>query len=129
MRVAVLSRYFAGLAILISCLGLFGLAAFTAQRRQKEIGIRKVVGASVSNVIVMLSKDFLRLVLIAVLIAFPLSWWALSQWLNGFAYRIHIGPDVFLLAGASTLLVTFLTISFQAVKAALVNPIKSLRSE
>ena len=129
MRVAVLSRYFAGLAILISCLGLFGLAAFTAQRRQKEIGIRKVVGASVSNVIVMLSKDFLRLVSIAVLIAFPLSWWALSQWLNGFAYRIPIGLDVFLVAGASILFVTFLTISFQAVKAALVNPIKSLRSE
>ncbi|MEJ0104403.1 MAG: FtsX-like permease family protein [Bacteroidota bacterium] len=83
-----LSRYFAGLAILISCLGLFGLAAFTAQRRQKEIGIRKVVGASVQSITAMLSKDFLKLVLISVLIAFPVSWWAMNQWLQSFAYRI-----------------------------------------
>ena len=87
-RVAVLSRYFAGIAIIISCLGLFGLAAFTAQKRQKEIGIRKVVGASVSNIATMLSKDFLKLVLIALSIAIPLSWWAANQWLQSFAYRI-----------------------------------------
>ena len=118
MRVGVLSKYFAGLAILISCLGLFGLAAFTAQRRRKEIGIRKVVGASVSNVVVMLSKDFLKLILIAVFIAFPVAWWATSQWLNGFAYRIHIGVSIFLIAGFCTILITLFTISFQAIKAA-----------
>ena len=129
MRVSVLSRYFAGLAILISCLGLFGLAAFTAQRRQKEIGIRKVVGATVGSVVFMLSSDFLKLVCISVLIAFPLSWWAMSQWLDGFAYRVHISVSIFLLAGAAIIFITLLTISFQAIKAALANPVKSLRSE
>jgi len=129
VRVSVLSRYFAGLAILISCLGLFGLATFTAQRRQKEIGIRKVVGASVTNIIGMLSRDFLKLVLIAVLVAFPLSWWMMSQWLQGFAYRIPISADVFLVSGGSVMLITILTISFQAIKAAVANPVKSLRTE
>jgi putative ABC transport system permease protein len=129
VRVGVLSRYFAGIAIIISCLGLFGLVAFTAQRRQKEIGVRKVVGATVSNIIMMLSKDFLKLVLIAVLIAFPLSWWAMNQWLNGFAFRTHIGVYVFIIAGASIIFITLLTISFQAIKAAVTNPIRSLRSE
>lgn len=128
-RVAVLSRYFAGLAIIISCLGLFGLAAFTAQKRQKEIGIRKVVGASVSDIAAMLSKDFLKLVFIAVLIAFPLAWWAMNEWLNDFAYRIDISAGVFLIAGASIILITLLTISFQAIKSAIVNPVKSLRTE
>ena len=129
MRVGVLSKYFAGLAILISCLGLFGLAAFTAQRRRKEIGIRKVIGASVSNVVVMLSKDFLKLILIAVFIAFPVAWWATSHWLNGFAYRIHPGVSIFLIAGFCTILITLFTISFQAIKAAIANPVKSLRTE
>lgn len=128
-RIAVLSRYFSGLAILISCLGLFGLAAFTAQKRQKEIGIRKVVGASVNNIAVMLSKDFLKLILVAVLIAFPLAWWVMNQWLQSFAYRIHIGPDVFLITAISVIVITVLTISFQAIKAAVVNPVKSLRTE
>jgi len=128
-RVSVLSRVFAGLAIVISCLGLFGLAAFTAQRRQKEIGIRKVVGATVSNLVVMLSKDFVKLVLLAVLVAFPTAWWINHQWLNTFAYRVPVGADIFLMAGISTLLITIVTISFQAVKAALANPTKSLRSE
>jgi ABC-type antimicrobial peptide transport system permease subunit len=128
-RVASLSRWFAGLAILISCLGLFGLAAFTAERRFKEIGIRKVLGASVTGIAVLFSKDFLKLILIAVFIAFPLAWWASSQWLNGFAYRIPIGAGTFLIAGGSTLLITLLTISFQAVKAALANPVKSLKTE
>jgi putative ABC transport system permease protein len=129
VRVATLAKYFSGLAILISCLGLFGLAAFTAQRRQKEIGIRKVVGASVGSITVMLSKEFLRLVLIAILIAFPLSWWAMNQWLQGFAYRIDIGAGVFLLAAVAVLLITMLTIGFQAIRAAIANPVKSLRSE
>jgi ABC-type antimicrobial peptide transport system permease subunit len=128
-RVGVLSRYFAGLAIIISCLGLFGLAAFTAQRRQKEIGIRKVVGATVTNVVFMLSKDFLQLILIAVFVAFPLAWWTTSQWLNSFAYRISIGVDIFLVAGVSTILITLVTISYQAIRAAVANPVKSLRTE
>jgi len=128
-RVSTLSEYFSVLAILISCLGLFGLVAFTAQKRQKEIGIRKVVGASVNSITFMLTKDFLKLVFIAVLIAFPLSWYLLSQWLNSFAYRISIGPAVFLIAIVSVILITVFTVSFQAIKAALANPVKSLRSE
>ena len=128
-RVGILSKYFAGLAILISCLGLFGLAAFTAQKRQKEIGIRKVVGASVKDIALMLSKEFFKLTLIAVLIAFPLAWWVMNGWLQSFAYRIKISLIVFLIAGFSVLLITLLTIGFQAIKAAIANPVKSLRSE
>ena len=118
-----------GLSISIACLGLLSLAAFIIVKRTKEIGIRKVVGASVSNIVFMLSKDFLKLVLIAVLIAFPLAWWAMNEWLNDFAYRINIGGGVFLIAGASIILITLLTISFQAIKAAIANPVKSLRTE
>ncbi|MFI5162190.1 MAG: ABC transporter permease [Sphingobacteriales bacterium] len=129
VRASVLSRYFSGLAILISCLGLFGLAAFTAQKRQKEIGIRKVVGASVQSITLMLSKDFLKLVLISLLVAFPISWYLMSNWLQSFAYRISMSADVFVLAGLATIVITILTISYQSVKAALANPVKSLRSE
>ncbi len=128
-RVAVLSKYFAGLAILISCLGLFGLAAFTAQRRQKEIGIRKVVGASAGSIVLMLSKDYVKLIAIAALIGLPLIGWVMEQWLQNFAFRIRINADVFLIAGVVVLLITLMTIGFQSVKAALVNPVKSLRSE
>jgi len=128
-RVSVLSGYFAGLAILISCLGLFGLAAFTAQRRQKEIGIRKVVGASAGNVAIMLSKDFIKMVVVAILIGFPLVGWIMHNWLQGFAYRITIGAGVFIAAGVAIILITLLTISFQAIKAAVANPVNSLRSE
>ncbi|WP_119080568.1 ABC transporter permease [Chitinophaga alhagiae] len=128
-RIGILSRYFAGLAILISCLGLFGLAAYTAQRRQKEIGVRKVVGASVSNVVMLLSREFLKLVALAVLIALPLAWWATHRWLEGFAYHITPGVGMFVLAGAVTLLITCFTISYQAVRAALANPVHSLRTE
>lgn len=128
-RVAVLSKYFAGIAILISCLGLFGLAAFTVQRRQKEIGIRKVIGASVNNIMVMLSKDFLELVLIAVFIAFPIAWWALDDWLKSFAYRVNIGAVVFLIAGGAIIVIALVTVSFQAIKAAIANPVKSLRAD
>jgi ABC-type antimicrobial peptide transport system permease subunit len=127
--VASLSQYFTGLAILISCLGLFGLTAFTAERRRKEIGIRKVLGATVANVVWMLSMDFLQLVLIAVCIAFPLSAWLMNNWLDDFAYRVNIGATVFLGAGGAILFITLLTISFQAVKAALTNPVKSLKME
>ncbi|HTI10906.1 MAG TPA: ABC transporter permease [Puia sp.] len=128
-RVAVLSRYFGGLAIVISCLGLFGLAAFTAERRFKEIGIRKVLGASVQRMVLLLSADFLKLILIALLIAFPLAWWVSHQWLSGFAYRTTIGIGVFLLAGATTLLITIATISFQAFRTAMASPVKSLKNE
>jgi ABC-type antimicrobial peptide transport system permease subunit len=128
-RVAVLSKYFASIAILISCLGLFGLAAFTAQKRQKEIGIRKVIGASISNVITMLSKDFLMLVSISLLIAVPLSWWLMNNWLQNFAYRTHMNTGIFLIAAAFVILITLLTVSFQSIKAAIANPVKSLRTE
>jgi len=128
-RVSILSRYFAGIAILISCLGLFGLAAFTAQKRQKEIGIRKVIGASVSNIVVMLSTDFLKLVVLAVLISFPLAWWVMHSWLEQFAYRTNIDFVPFASAGFGIATITLLAIGVQAVRAALANPIRSLRSE
>jgi putative ABC transport system permease protein len=129
LRVGILSKYFASLAILISCLGLFGLTAFTAQKRQKEIGIRKVIGASVPDLVLMLSKDLFKQVLIAILIAVPLSWWVMNQWLNGFAYRITMGMTVFFIAALAVIGITILTISFQSIKAAFGNPVVSLRSE
>jgi ABC-type antimicrobial peptide transport system permease subunit len=128
-RVAILSSYFAGLAVLIMCLGLFGLAAFNAETRTKEIGIRKVLGATTQTVILLLSKDFFKLVLIAILIAFPLAWWAMTKWLAGFEYKINLGPGVFLVAFVAIMLITLLTISFQSVKAALASPAKSLKAE
>jgi ABC-type antimicrobial peptide transport system permease subunit len=128
-RVAVLSKYFAGLAIIISCLGLFGLSAFTAQRRQKEIGIRKVIGAAAHDIAFMLSKDFLKLVLIALAVALPVAWWLMNEWLAEFQYRISIGGDIFSLAVFATIFVTLITISFQSIRAALANPVKSLRTE
>lgn len=118
-----------GIAILISCLGLFGLAAFAAERRTKEIGIRKVLGASVAGITGLLAKDFLKLVLIAIALASPLAWWAMSQWLRDFAYRIDIQWWMFAAAGAVAVAIAFLTVSFQSVKAALSNPVRSLRSE
>jgi ABC-type antimicrobial peptide transport system permease subunit len=127
-RVAALSKYFAAIATLISCLGLFGLAAFTAQKRRKEIGIRKVVGASVSGITTMLSKDFLKLVLLSLVIAFPVSWWLMNNWLDGFAYRTRITPFVFLIASVFIIVITLFTISFQSIKAASANPVKSLRT-
>ena len=127
--VSKLSKYFAFLAIFISCLGLFGLVTFTAEQKTKEIGIRKVLGASVPAIIRMLSKDFLKLVLIAAMIAFPIAWWAMHKWLADFAYRIQIGWWVFVIAGIAAALIALLTISFQAIKAAIANPVKSLRTE
>ena len=129
MMVGKLSRLFAILTIVISCLGLFGLAAYTAERRTKEIGIRKVLGATLSNVVTLLSKDFLRLVAIAAIIAFPLAWWMMHQWLQDFAYRIHISWWVFGIAGILSVLIALCTVSFQAIKAAIANPVKSLRTE
>jgi putative ABC transport system permease protein len=120
---------FAILAVVIACLGLFGLVTYMAEQRTKEIGIRKVLGASVSNVVTMLSKDFLVLVGIAAILAFPLAWWAMHQWLHDFAYRIDISIWVFVIAGVAALLIALITVSFQAIKAALSNPVKSLRTE
>jgi len=117
------------MAILISCLGLFGLAAFSAEQRNKEIGIRKVLGASVPGIAGLLSKDFLKLVLIAIVIATPIAWWAMNKWLQAFTYRIQINWWMFALAGFIAILISLLTISFQAIKAAVANPVDSLRSE
>ncbi|MFZ1799193.1 MAG: ABC transporter permease [Chitinophagaceae bacterium] len=124
-----LSNYFAFLAIFISCLGLFGLAMFTAEQRNKEIGIRKVLGASPKNIVTLLSSNFLNPVFISLVIAFPVAWLAAQKWLHGFAYRIHISWWIFLVAGITAILIALLTVSFQAIKAAIANPVKSLRSE
>jgi putative ABC transport system permease protein len=120
---------FSCIAILIACLGLFGLSAFTISQRFKEIGIRKVLGASVSQIVSELSKDFLKLVLIAAIIAFPIAWYSMNKWLLDFAYRINISGWVFAIAGITAVIIAFATISFQSIKAALMNPVKSLRSE
>jgi putative ABC transport system permease protein len=120
---------FSVLIILVACLGLFGLVTYTAEQRTKEIGIRKVLGASVTQVTQMLSKDFLKLVLIASLIAFPAAWWAMNKWLQSFAYRINISWWVFFIAAFAALIIALVTVSFQAIKAAIANPVKSLRTE
>jgi predicted permease len=127
--VSQLARYFAFLAIFISCLGLLGLIVFTAEQRTREIGIRKVLGATVPNVVGLLSKDFLKLVFIANLISWPLGWWAMNTWLQNFEYRTAINWWVFVLAGLTAVLIALLTVSFQAIKAAIANPVKSLRTE
>jgi putative ABC transport system permease protein len=123
------SSVFASLAIVISCLGLFGLAAYTAEQRTKEIGIRKVLGASVTGLASLLSKDFLQLVCISCLIAFPLAWWIMHDWLQNYEYRITINWWVFLIAGTVAILIALFTISFQAIKTAVANPVKSLRTD
>ncbi|MGC4035577.1 MAG: ABC transporter permease [Chitinophagaceae bacterium] len=124
-----LSGVFAMLAVFISCLGLFGLAAYTAERRTKEIGIRKVLGASILNLAGLLAKEFLQLVTIACLVAFPITWWLMNNWLQGYAYRTTIYWWVFAIAGILALLIALITVSFQAVKTAVTNPVKSLRTE
>ena len=128
-RIGKLAMAFAILAIIIACMGLFGLATYASEQRVKEIGIRKVLGASVSNITQMLSKDFLKLILIASLIAFPIAGWAMYKWLQNFAYRIDIQWWVFLVAAAIALFIAMVTISFQSIKAAVANPVKSLRTE
>jgi len=119
----------AGLAIFISCLGLFGLASHSAEKRIKEIGVRKVLGASVQRIVLLLSGNFLKLVLIANLIAWPLAWYAMYKWLSGFAYRIDITWLIFAIVALVSVLIAVITISFQSIKAAITNPVKSLRSE
>jgi len=120
---------FATLAIVIACIGLFGLSIYTARQRTKEIGIRKVLGASITGVVGLLSKEFIKLVAVAILIASPIAWWAANKWLQDFAYRVNIGWWIFALAGVLALVIAVVTVSFQAVKAAVANPVKSLRTE
>ena len=127
--VSKLANYFSFLAIFISCLGLLGLAIFTAGQRTREIGVRKVLGASVPGIVSLLSKDFLGLVLIAIVIASPIAWYTMYSWLQGFAYRTPVSWWIFAAAGVSAILIAFLTVSFQAIKAAMANPVTSLRSE
>ena len=124
-----LAALFAGLTIFISCLGLFGLAAYMAENRIKEIGVRKVLGASVAGITALLSKDFVRLVIISFILAAPFAWWAMSKWLTNYTYRVSISWQVFALAGFLSVTIALLTVSYQSIKAALANPAKSLRSE
>jgi ABC-type lipoprotein release transport system permease subunit len=124
-----LSNYFAALAVFISCLGLFGLAMFVAGQRTKEIGVRKVLGASVPGIVLKLSVNFLKPVALAMIVAFPVSWYLMNRWLEGFAYKVTISWRVFAVAGLLTLVIALLTVSYQSIKAALANPVKSLRSE
>jgi putative ABC transport system permease protein len=128
-RLGSIFTVFTTLSILIACLGLFGLAAFNAEKRSKEIGIRKVLGASVSQITYKLSIDFLKLVGIAILISLPLAWYAMNKWLEDFEYRIEIGLGVFVLATILAIAISILTLSYQSIKAAIANPIKSLRTE
>jgi putative ABC transport system permease protein len=128
-RQAGLIQSFTVIAIIISCLGLFGLATFSAEQRTKEIGIRKVMGASVTSIVTLLSKDFLKLVAIAIVIACPLAWYIMDKWLQNFAYRAPVSLMVFLVTAFIAVFIALFTISFQAVKAALANPVKNLRTE
>ena len=128
-RLASIVGYFTIIAILISCLGLFGLATFSAEQRTKEIGVRKVLGASVTGIVTLLSKDFLKLVAISIVIASPVAWYVMNKWLQDFAYRTNISWTVFVITTAAALLIALITISFQAIKAAIANPVKSLRTE
>ena len=118
-----------GIAIFISCMGLFGLVAFTTQRRTKEIGIRKVLGASVTQIVNLLSKDFLKLVILGIVIASPIAYWAMNKWLQDFAYRVEISWWIFALAGIVAIVIALLTVSYQSIRAAMANPVKSLRTE
>ena len=120
---------FACIAIFIACLGLFGLSAFTVTQRVKEIGVRRVLGARVDSIVRLLSMEFLKLVMIAALFAFPIAWYAMTHWLQDFAYRISIQWWVFILAAMLALIVALVTVSFNSIKAAVANPVKSLRSE
>ena len=128
-RMGSLFAGFTGVAILIACMGLFGLITFTAEQKVKEIGIRKVLGASISNIVGLLSKDFIRLVLIANGIAFPIAYYFMNDWLQGFAYKTDIGASVFVVAGILAIGIALLTVLYQAIRAALMNPVKSLKSE
>jgi ABC-type antimicrobial peptide transport system permease subunit len=124
-----LYQFFAILAILISCLGLYGLVSFMAVQKTKEVGIRKVLGASVSSIVMLFSKEFTMLIFVAFLVAAPLSWWLMSEWLNNFVFKIDMGVWIFITAILLSILIAWITVGLKAVRAALVNPVKSLRSE
>jgi len=128
-RTSIFAMVFAGLTIFISCLGLFGLATYMAENRIKEIGIRKVLGASVANITSLLAINFLKLVIISIFIATPLAWWFMHDWLGDYPYHVSIHWWVFIVAGISSILIALVTVSFQSIKAALANPIKNLRTE
>jgi len=128
-RLASIVGYFTAIAILISCLGLFGLATFSAEQRIKEIGVRKALGATVTGIVALLSKDFLKLVAVAIVIASPIAWWIMNKWLRDFAYRVSINWKVFVITTIVALVIALVTISFQAIRAAIANPVKSLRTE
>jgi putative ABC transport system permease protein len=117
------------LAIIIACLGLLGLATYIAEQRRKEIGVRKVLGASVANIVKMLSIDFIKLVLIAFLIATPIAWWFMNEWLQDFAFRIDLSWGIFAITGLVALVIALITLSFRAIKAAIANPVDSLKTE
>lgn len=122
-------QYFTLIAIVIACMGLFGLATFTAEQRIKEIGVRKVLGASVSQIVTLMSKDFLKLVMASIVLSSPIAYYGMDQWLQSFAYRIDIQWWVFVVAGVIAALIALFTVSFQAIKAAITNPVNSLKSE
>jgi len=126
-NIALILGIFAGLTIFVACLGLFGLATFTAEQRTREIGIRKVLGADIASIVALLSKDFIRMVLVAFLIAAPAAWWVMNQWLLDFAYRLPISWWIFALAGVLALLISLFTIGYRAIRAASANPTDSLK--
>jgi putative ABC transport system permease protein len=128
-RVGTVALAFALLAIIIACLGLFGLATYIAEQRTKEIGIRKVLGASVTNIVRMLSTDFVKLVMLAFVIATPIAWWFMHTWLQEFAFRIDLNWMIFAVTGIVALIVALITLSFQAIRAAIANPVDSLKTE
>ena len=129
MQVNALVKYFGLLAVVISCLGLFGMVAFSAERRTKEIGIRKVLGASVVGIVRLLSMESLKIIIISMAIAFPLAYWVVNEWLASFAYKSSGGIRIFIITASVILIVSCVTIGFQAIKAAMANPVKSLRTE
>ena len=128
-QLAQLYKIFAGIAIFISCLGLYGLVSFMAVQRTKEVGIRKVLGASVSNIIYLLSREFTLLILLAFVISAPVGWYLMHQWLNNYSYRIPLSPSIFVLAIVSSVLIAWITVAHRAIRAALANPVRSLRNE
>jgi putative ABC transport system permease protein len=129
LRLGKVMNLFSSIAIILACLGLFGLSSYSAQQRFKEIGIRKILGASVSNIVIALSKDFIKLAAIAIIIAFPVAWWAMTKWLEDFTYRTNMSWGIYVVAGAITILLAIITVSVHAIKAAIANPVKSLRTE
>jgi ABC-type antimicrobial peptide transport system permease subunit len=128
-QMALIYKIFAGIGIFISCLGLYGLISFMVVQRTKEVGVRKVLGASIANIVYLFSKEFVVLITLSFVIAVPVAWYMMTGWLQNFVYRIHISIDVFLIAVVTSILLAWFTVGYKAVKAALVNPVKSLRSE